>query len=244
MDTQRDQPDAPVGAATAGPGVSGSGEPVPGGDGAGAPPGPSPVWRVLLGYMRPSWRWLVLGGLLSLAAGAVGLMLPLTARRLVDDLGADRPLAGVLALMGVLVVVTAVAGPLGAYVLRRTGESIVLTARRRLVSHLLRLRIPAVDHTEPGDLISRVTSDTTLLRQVTTDSLVGAVTGGLMLLATVAVMAVLDPVLLAVTLAVLALSGMIVRVVMPWVSRASGDAQKAVGRWERPWSGCSGRCAP
>ncbi|RJL32907.1 ABC transporter ATP-binding protein [Bailinhaonella thermotolerans] len=191
--------------------------------------GDGPVWRALLGYLRPSWRWLVAGGLLSLLTGAVGLTLPLAARELVGDLGADRPLAGALATMTALVVITAALGPLGEYVLRRTGESIVLTARRRLVSHLLRLRIPAADQTEPGDLMTRVTSDTTLLRQVATDSLVGTVTGGLTLLASVALMAVLDPVLLAITLGVLALSGAVVRLVMSRVSRASAAVQESVG---------------
>ncbi|WP_433359719.1 ABC transporter ATP-binding protein [Streptosporangium sp. CA-115845] len=228
MDTQRDQPDAPA-AVAAEHRVPGPGQSAPRADGAGGPPGPSPAWRVLLRYMRPSWRWLALGGLLNLMTGAVGLTLPLAAKQLIDDLGADRPLTGVLLLMGVLVVVAAGIGPLGEYVLRRTGESIVLAARRRLVSHLLRLRISALDHAEPGDLMSRVTSDTTLLRQVTTDSLVGAVTGGLTLLATVALMGVLDPALLAVTVGVLIFAGTVIRVVMPRVRRASKDAQKSVG---------------
>ncbi|MER7500324.1 ABC transporter ATP-binding protein [Nonomuraea pusilla] len=235
MDTQRDQSDAPAAAVAAEPRVPGPDRPAharsdrDGSDRDGAT-GPAPTWRVLLRHMRPSWRWLVLGGLLNLAAGAVGLALPLAAKRLLDDLGADRPLAGALALMGVLVVVTAGVGPLGEYVLRRTGETIVLTARRRLVSHLLRLRMPAVDQAEPGDLMSRVTSDTALLRQVTTDSLVGVVTGSVTVLATVTMMGVLDPVLLAVTLGVLVLAGTVVRVAMPRLSRASKEVQKAVGR--------------
>ncbi|WP_218004356.1 ABC transporter ATP-binding protein [Microtetraspora niveoalba] len=228
MDTQRDQFDAPAVAAEAR--VPGPDRPAPGEAALREAAGPAPAWRVLLRYMRPSWRRLALGGLLNLAAGAVGLALPLAAKRLLDDLGADRPLSGTLALMGVLVVVTAAVGPLGEYVLRRAGETIVLTARRRLVSHLLRLRMSAADHTEPGDLMSRVTSDTTLLRQVTTDSLVGVVTGSVTVLATVTMMGLLDPTLLAVTAGVLVLAGTVVRVAMPRLNRASRDAQKAVGR--------------
>jgi len=188
-----------------------------------------PAWRVLRQYLRPCWRLLALGGVLSLLSGAVGLAMPLVTRRLIDDLGAGRPAAGVLVLMTVLVVVTAVTGPAGGYVLRRTGESIVLAARRRLTSHLLRLRIGSLDQAEPGDLISRVTSDTTLLRQVVTDVVVGAVTGGLMVLATVTMMALLDPVLLAVTLGVLAIAALVLRTVMPRINGASRQAQQSVG---------------
>jgi hypothetical protein len=46
----------------------------------------------------------------------------------------------------------------------------------------------AVAGTEPGDLMSRVTADTTLLREVTTNSLVQAITGALTLTATVLLM--------------------------------------------------------
>ncbi|CAM5308167.1 hypothetical protein SFUMM280S_10785 [Streptomyces fumanus] len=126
-------------------------------------PGPPP-WRLLLGYVRPH-RWTLLGGaVLSLLTGATGLLLPLVARGLIDDLSHDRAIAGALLAMTALVVVNAVVGALGAYVLRRTAESVVLGARRALSSYLLRLRIAAVDRTEPGDLMARITSDTTLLR--------------------------------------------------------------------------------
>jgi ATP-binding cassette subfamily C protein len=194
-------------------------------------PGPSdePAWRVLSTYVRPYRRWLLLGGLLSLVTGATGLILPLAARHLVDNLGHGGAVGGALLLMTCLVVANAAIGALGSYVLRRTAESVVLTARLRLVSHLLRLRIPALDRSEPGDLMSRVTSDTTLLRSVTTDSLVGAVTGTLTFLATVAMMGLLDPVLLAVTLGVLAFAGIVIRLLIPHIHEATKQAQLEVG---------------
>jgi ABC-type multidrug transport system fused ATPase/permease subunit len=149
-----------------------------------APAASPPAWRVLLAYARPYRLTLLAGGLLSLATGAVGLALPLTTKRLVDDLAQDRPVGGAL-LLTMLALGNAGIGAAGSYVLGRAAESVVLDARRRLVSHLVRLRIPAVDRSEPGDLMARVTADTALLREVTTGSLVSAVTGTLMLLATV-----------------------------------------------------------
>lgn len=188
-----------------------------------------PAWRLLLGYVRPH-RWALLGGaLLSLMTGATGLMLPLVARELIDDLSDDRAITGALLLMSALVIANAVLGALGSYVLRRTAESVVLGARRSLSSYLLRLRIPAVDRSEPGDLMARITSDTTLLREVTTDSLVGLGTGGLTLAATVVLMGLVDPVLLAVTLGVIVVAGTVLGVIVPRINRASRRAQDAVG---------------
>ncbi|MCX5059968.1 ABC transporter ATP-binding protein/permease [Streptomyces sp. NBC_00201] len=188
-----------------------------------------PAWRLLLAYVRPH-RWaLLVGALLSLVTGATGLLLPLVAKGLIDDLSHDRAITGALVVMSVLVVVNAAVGALGSYVLRRTAESVVLGARRALSSYLLRLRIPAVDRSEPGDLMARITSDTTLLREVTTDSLVGLGTGGLTLVATVVMMGLVDPVLLAVTLGVILGAGTVLGVIVPRINRASRQAQDAVG---------------
>ncbi|MFD5538584.1 ABC transporter ATP-binding protein [Streptomyces sp. NPDC127079] len=190
--------------------------------------GPS-VFRLLLSYVRPH-RWALLAGaLLSLVTGATGLLLPLVARGLIDDLSHDRSITGKLLAMAALVVGNAAVGALGSYVLRRTAESVVLGARRTLSSYLLRLRITAVDRTEPGDLMARITSDTTLLREVTTDSLVALGTGGLTLVATVVMMGVVDPALLAVTLVVIAAAGTVLGTIVPRINRASRRAQDAVG---------------
>ena len=188
-----------------------------------------PAWRLLLDYVRPH-RWALLAGaLLSLVTGGTGLLLPLVARGLIDDLSHDRTITGALLAMSALVVANAALGALGSYVLRRTAESVVLGARRKLSSYLLRLRISAVDRSEPGDLMARITSDTTLLREVTTDSLVGLGTGGLTLVATVVMMGLVDPVLLGVTLAVIAGAGTVLTLILPRINRASRQAQDAVG---------------
>ncbi|GAQ53529.1 ABC transporter ATP-binding protein [Streptomyces acidiscabies] len=189
----------------------------------------TPPWRLLLGYVRPHRRAMLGGAILSLLTGAAGLLLPLVARELIADLSNDRAISGALALMTGLVLLNAVLGGLGSFVLRRTAESVVLGARKALSSYLLRLRITAVDRTEPGDLMARITSDTTLLREVTTDSLVGLGTGGLTLVATVVAMGFVDVVLLAVTLGVVACTALVIGLIVPRINRASRRAQDAVG---------------
>src|SRR5262245_12909885 len=186
-------------------------------------------WRVMYGYVRPHRLALVTGGLLSLLTAATGLALPLVVRALIDDLGHHRSVAGLLLLMTGLVVTNAALGALGSYVLRRTAESVVLAARRRLVDRLLGLAIGGLDQAEPGDLMSRVSSDTTLLRDVTTGSIVGVVTGGLTLVATLVLMSLLDPVLFAVTVGVFSLAAVVIGLVVPRIGRAARRAQDSVG---------------
>ncbi len=186
-------------------------------------------WRVMYGYVRPHRLALLTGGLLSLLTAATGLALPLVVRALIDDLGHHRSVAELLLLMTGLVVANAALGALGGYVLRRTAESVVLAARRRLVDRLLGLTISGLDRAEPGDLMSRVSSDTTLLRDVTTGSIVGVVTGGVTLIATLVLMSLLDPVLFGVTVGVFSLAAVVIGVVVPRIGRAARRAQDSVG---------------
>jgi ATP-binding cassette subfamily C protein len=188
-----------------------------------------PAWRVLLDYVRPFRIPLFVGAVLSLATAAVGLALPLVVRSLISGLGSGRTITGLLVLMSVLVLANAGIGAVGSYLLERTAESVVLVARRRLVARLLWLRVPALDETEPGDLMSRVSADTTLLREVSTQSLVSVVTSVLTLLATGTMMALLDPLLLLVTLAALGMAQVVVGIVVPRIRRATKQAQESVG---------------
>ena len=186
-------------------------------------------WRVMYSYVRPHRRALLAGGALSLLTGVTGLALPLVVRGLITDLGQHRPVTELLLLMTALVVANAALGAVGTYLLRRTAESVVLAARRRLVDRLLGLTIAGLDRAEPGDLMSRVTSDTTLLRDVTTDSLVGVVTGSLTLVATLVLMSLMDLVLFGVTVAVFTLAGLVIGLVVPRIGRAARRAQDSVG---------------
>jgi len=186
-------------------------------------------WRVMYGYVRPHRLALLAGAGLSLLTAATGLALPLVVRALIGDLGSHRAVTAVLLLMTVLVLANAALGALGSYVLRRTAESVVLAARHRLVDRLLGLTIGGLDRAEPGDLMSRVTSDTTLLRDVTTNSVVGVVTGSLTLVATLVLMGLMDVVLLGVTMGVFSLTAVVIGVVVPRIGRAARQAQNSVG---------------
>ncbi|MFD4863206.1 ABC transporter ATP-binding protein [Streptomyces atratus] len=187
------------------------------------------TWRALYSYIRPHRAAIATGGLLTLTGSAAALAQPLAAKALVDALAADRPYTTVLITLTALVITGAVIQGSGQYLLERTAESVVLTARQRLTTRLLRLRIPEADRTEPGDLLSRVTSDTTLLRQVSTHSLVSGFTGAATLIAAIVLMGALDLVLLGVALGVIALSTAATTMLMPQIARATHAAQESVG---------------
>jgi ABC-type multidrug transport system fused ATPase/permease subunit len=189
-----------------------------------------PAWRLLLTHISPH-RWTLLGGgLLGFLGGVAALAQPMVAKLVVDSLGQHRSLGGPIALLTALTVGGALLSAAGTYLLGRAAESVVLSARHGLISQLLRLRVGALDHLNPGDLLSRVTSDTTLLRSVSTYGLVHSINAIFLLVGSVVLMAMLDPMLLGVTLAVLAVNGLAVLLVVPRIRRATERSQVAVGR--------------
>jgi ABC-type multidrug transport system fused ATPase/permease subunit len=187
------------------------------------------VTKDLLAYLRPH-RWiLVAGGVLGLIGSAAGLAMPLLAKYVVDAFGEGGSMAGPLLGLTVAVLIGALVSASGSYLMERTGEGVVMGARRRLVDRILRLRVADVDRLKPGDLLSRVTSDTTLLRSVLTNGVVDSVSSVFMLVGAIVMMAAMDGVLLLVTLLVVIVIGGLTGTVMPRIMRAQKEAQEAVG---------------
>lgn len=186
-------------------------------------------FRDMMAYVRPQAVALTVGGVLSLATGASGLILPLVVRALVTDLSNHRGISTLVVIMCVLVVLDAVTGAIGTYVLLRAAETIVLRTRERVVDRLLRITIGALDRSEPGDLMARAAVDTTLLRNATSGALVGAITGTLTLVAALVLMGTVDVVLLGVALVALALAMVMIGFVAPRIGGATRTAQQSIG---------------
>jgi ABC-type multidrug transport system fused ATPase/permease subunit len=157
--------------------------------------------RALLPYLRRHRGTLVVVAVLSLIAALAALAQPVLVRRVLDGISAERPVAASVGLLVGLLLVGAALGGVRDFLLQRTAEGLVLTTRRRLAGHLLRLPIAEYDRRRTGDLLSRVGADTTLLRAVVTSGLFEIVTGAVMVAGAVVAMAVLDPLLLGVALA-------------------------------------------
>jgi ATP-binding cassette subfamily C protein len=185
--------------------------------------------HALYRHFRPHRGSVALATLLTLVGAASGLAQPLAAKALVDRLGDDGSITGLLGLLTALVVLGSAIQSVGAYILERTAESVVLEARRSLIGRLLRLRLAEVERIQPGDLMSRITSDTTLLKAATTKAMVSAFTGGLSFVAAVVLMGVMDVVLLGVTLGVIVLVGAATGYVLPKIAKATQRSQEAVG---------------
>jgi ABC-type bacteriocin/lantibiotic exporter with double-glycine peptidase domain len=95
--------------------------------------------RALGPYLRAHRATLVAVAVLSLVGAGGMLLQPLLTRRVLDATAAARPVGASIALLVGVLVSVALLGGVRDYLLKRTAEGLVLTARRRLSGRLLRL---------------------------------------------------------------------------------------------------------
>ncbi|MFC5930820.1 ABC transporter ATP-binding protein [Cryobacterium melibiosiphilum] len=166
---------------------------------------------------------------LSVLGAAASLAQPLLVSQVITLVGDGDPLGSLVGALIALVVISGLISGYQHYLLQRTGEGVVLSSRRRLVGRLLRLPISEFDTRRTGDLVSRVGSDTTLLRAVLTQGLVEAIGGSLTFVGALIAMLIIDPLLLGLTVLVIAVSVVTVTLLSKRIRVASLAAQTKVG---------------
>ncbi|WP_327730877.1 ABC transporter ATP-binding protein/permease [Streptomyces sp. NBC_00487] len=183
------------------------------------------MYRLTAGHRKA----IAVAAVLTLVASALGLTQPLVAKHVVDASGRGQVIWPLLALLGALFVAEAATGSVGRFLLERMGEGVVRQLRHGLVGRLLRLDMREYDRHRGGDLISRVTADTTLLREVVSQALVDLVTGSLVAAGAIILMAWLDPLLLLLVAVIVAMAALVVTSLLKGIRCASEHMQNSVG---------------
>ena len=195
--------------------------------GVGLPP--TPRWRLLAGYVRPHRATMALALVLGLVGTAAELISPLVTREVLEGLDTDASMLGpVLVLVVVLVVGNAI-GYIQTVMLGTMAERIIRGARRTMLGRLLGARTDQLSGSTGGEMVSRVTSDTTLIREAATSSLVYLVNGAISLVGSLVLMAYLDVPLLSVTLAVIVAGVALAAALMPQLARLQQQVQAELG---------------
>ena len=148
-------------------------------------------WRRLLGYLSAYKLRLLLATIGLIFASALSLVFPAVIQRVIDSVfeDADSALldAITLALLAVFVL-RSLASFLQNYHLNYVGERIVVDLRCELYAHLQTLSIRYYADRRVGELISRISSDVTVVRTVLTGNVSTFLQQSLTLLGSIAIM--------------------------------------------------------
>jgi ATP-binding cassette subfamily B protein len=188
--------------------------------------------RRLGSYLRP-YRRQVLGILAALVvASAAVLVLGVGARYLIDGAFAEgHPDALDHALKAALIVVAilAVATFARAYLVTRLGERVVTDLRRDVYDRVIGLSPRFFEMTRTGEVLSRLTTDTSVVQTVISASLSQALRNGLLLMGGLVALVVTNPKLAGLVLLVVPLVVVPIVVIGRRVRALSRTAQDRVG---------------
>ena len=191
--------------------------------------GPKAKFSQLLPYLGEHKGALWVAVALSIVGAAISLAQPLVVGQVITAVQTGKD-TGLLVLILIAVVLgSAVASGFLYFVLAKAGEGVVLSARGQLATRMLRLPIVEYDLRRTGDLVSRVGSDTTLLRAVLTQGLVDAAGGVLIFVGSVVAMAIIDPILLLLTLLMISIAVASIGFSARKIRSATTKAQQRVG---------------
>jgi len=155
---------------------------------------------------------------------------PLLIGQLISAVEENREVQTLAIAIIALIISSALLNAFQFYLLYKTGEGVVLSTRKALVARLLRLPIWQYDRRRTGDLVSRVGSDSTLLKAVLTQGLVDALGGLLQFFGAIIVMAFIDPLLLGSTLLVVFVAVGAIAFTGRKIRSATTKAQQKVGQ--------------
>ena len=191
--------------------------------------GPKAKFSQLLPYLLEHKGALWIAMALSVFGAGISLAQPLVVGQVITAVQHKGDLGPIVFLLVAVILGSAVTGGFMYYVLAKAGEGVVFSARQKLAHRLLKLPIHEYDLRRTGDLVSRVGSDTTLLRAVLTQGLVDAVGGILIFVGSMVAMAIIDPLLLGLTLLMVIIAIASISVTARQVRSATTKAQQRVG---------------
>lgn len=185
---------------------------------------------LLWSFIRPN-RWSLFIGIgFGLLFAVAGLSMPLLIKVVLDNLASGESIVGPAAILGAVLAVAGIIGFGYHNVMGVLAARVVFEARESMVQRYLRATVASIAKRPSGELITRVTSDTVLLRHATSTALAQTILSTVSIVGTLILMSLLDPVLFLVTAGGLLVVGAAAAVLMPAMGRSQRLSQESVGK--------------
>jgi subfamily B ATP-binding cassette protein MsbA len=185
------------------------------------------IYARLLGYIRPYSKWMVVSIIALLFSVGLGLILPLVVRNLVDLILVDNDLPQLNRLaigLFLVFILQSIASFVHRLSLAYVGENAVVDIRVQIYGHLQALSLRFFGDFRTGEIVSRITNDTSMLQSAITDDLVALLRQAITLIGAVTLLFWLD---WRLTLIIL-LGVPFITLTMVWLGRKIRKESKAV----------------
>ncbi|PHB15964.1 ABC transporter ATP-binding protein [Bacillus toyonensis] len=165
------------------------------------------VWNIT----NPSKSYFILGLFLSIVSGLFSLVIPLLIRDIMDQFSKGVSFE-LLSKLFFFLILGMVFTSFSLYLLSKVGEEIVKNLRDKLWSKLLKLPINYYNKNKSGEMVSRITNDTTVIVNVMTHEIIDLITNCITLILSIIILFTLD---IPMTLVLISVVPITLFVVMP-----------------------------
>ncbi|WP_411333707.1 ABC transporter ATP-binding protein [Metabacillus indicus] len=167
--------------------------------------------RLLLFYelirdTKPSKARMAAAGILSVISTLAGLVIPLFTKNLIDDFSFESIGAFHILLLLSAFVAQAITSGISIYLLNYVGQHVVARLRERLWKKHIHLPVSFYDQHKTGEMISRMTNDTAILKGLITDHITNFFTGIIAIIGSFGILLYLDWQMTLIMLALIPLS--------------------------------------
>lgn len=197
--------------------------------------------RALLPFLVAYRVWIIGAGLALVTTALVALVMPLAVRRVIDGFETDTAALLDSYFLAALVIASLLALGTGAryYLVTRLGERVIADIRKAVFFRMISMSPSFYEKVMTGEVLSRITTDTTLLLSVISSSVSVALRNALILMGGLVMMVVTSPKLTGMVL--LLVPAIIVPIVVlgrklrvlsrenqDWIAQSSGAASEAL----------------
>lgn len=146
----------------------------------------------LIKSTNPSIWMLSVGIFGSLLATITNLALPLFARNVIDGVSLELLNVGIIIGIILLFIFRVAFDAFSNYLLSKAGQQVVARLREKMWFKMIRMPVSYFDQHASGELVSRITNDTTVVQQVVTSYFAQFISGILTIIGVIAILLTMD----------------------------------------------------
>ncbi|MDR1781592.1 MAG: ABC transporter ATP-binding protein/permease [Bacilli bacterium] len=164
-------------------------------------------------------KFIFIGGLLlSLVQATTSILIPKFTGNLIDTSHLNNLNKNIIIILAITFLAQLIFGALGNFIIRCFGERTVANLRIKIWNHLLLLPVSYFDNTKSGDSASRLTNDTSLIKELISEQFPNFISGIITLIGSVVILFITDwkmstIMLIGVPLVILIIAPIMVRLV-------------------------------
>jgi ATP-binding cassette, subfamily B, bacterial AbcA/BmrA len=146
----------------------------------------------LMKKTNPPKKLLIPALIMSLITTGAGFVVPMFTQSLVDGFSMDSLSISKVAFLGAAFIIQAITSGLAIYLLNKVGQHVIAGLRDMLWKKVLHLPVSYYDNNESGEILSRVTNDTAVVKALISEHLANCLTGVISIVGSIIMLFTID----------------------------------------------------